>query len=423
MIEAIRNYFRALLSDPKFLIIRKRLFYFAILFIILFIANRFLFIHFADRIMFNDSIERTRIAFSGNGSVYTSDIEPSNEIMGEQIKHQKVLIGEAFQMPIYALLFYLPFSLIKDLNVSLALWITGNQLLCFLVIGNLFRLMDIQLKKPYADIISLSALMMYFFIINIFHTNLAIIQIFLLTTAIQKIREQNYIQSGILFGLAAFNLLRIIIPFLILLLNNFRKNRNTVITWFIITLIILSLAFLISDLCWLMDMIKNILLDPSVYPLISYRSYLNKIMPSQSSILVEIIPIVVFLWIIIEWLRSPRENQAQELWLVSLGMTLNPLLNMWDSPYSTIAYIFVMIYCVSFWFERTSRKFHMLALVLLYGLFTIFPLYKMVSTNQIVNFPQANLLNILMTILLLLNLYWVRLWVMNPYATINQSQN
>ena len=129
---------------------------------------------------------------------------------------------------------------------------------------------------------------------------------------------------------------------------------------------------------------------------------------------------IIFFWLIYEWLRNPKETSAQEFWLISLAFTLNPLINMWDSFYATIGYMVVFVYTISLWYERSTSKFRIFIAVL-YGLVLfILPIIQTLVQKQVPTSQDLYSYNLFVTLLLLFNLYWVRLWVMNPYYSINK---
>ena len=182
----------------------------------------------------------------------------------------------------------------------------------------------------------------------------------------------------------------------------------------------LSMALVIFDMRWVLEMVKVWLLKADFYPLISYRKYIAGIFPAIDSNLVTLLPLIIFFWLVYEWLRNPKENSDQEFWLLSLAFTVNPLINMWDSFYATIGYMLVFIYTVSLWYERSTSKFRIFIAVL-YGLvLIILPIIQMLVQKQVLTSQDLYSYNLFVTLLLLFNLYWVRLWVMNPYYYINK---
>ncbi len=187
-----------------------------------------------------------------------------------------------------------------------------------------------------------------------------------------------------------------------------------------ITVGLLSMALVIFDMRWVLEMIKVWVLEPDFYPLISYRSYIAGIFPNIDSNLVTLLPLLVFFWLVYEWLRSPKETVDQEFWLIALAFTLNPLINMWDSLYATIGYMVVFIYTVTLWYARSTDKFRIFMAVL-YGLVLfVLPFGQMLLQMQVFGYQDMYGYNLVVTLLLLFNLYWVRLWVMNPYYYINK---
>ena len=119
-------------------------------------------------------------------------------------------------------------------------------------------------------------------------------------------------------------------------------------------------------------------------------------------------------------LRTPKENYLQELWVLALGFTLTPLLNMWDSPYCLAGYAFVFIYTISLWYERAPRKFRVFSAGIYALVLVVLPAIKMITSHALITNQAMIGINLAVMVILLLNLYWVRLWVMNPYFSVNK---
>jgi hypothetical protein len=255
---------------------------------------------------------------------------------------------------------------------------------------------------------------------NIFNTNLSIVQLFLIVFGLQKVFEKKHIPGGILLGLALINPYQLFIPLIMIVVLNMRQKRGTVNIWMFISFILFSLLLVIFDMQWVLELLKKLVLESRIYPLISYRSYLAGVFPSVNTSFTELIPFFIFFWLVIEYLRTPKENHLQELWLICFSMTITPLMNMWDSTYSTVAYLLVFGYTLSLWYPRTNQKFRIFAASLYAILLIAAPLVRMIITKGVLPVGSTYVFNILTTVVLLLNLYWVRLWVINPYYSINK---
>lgn len=415
-VKKIAAYFK---NDKGISALRKKILLIVLIFAVLLMVNRFILINFADKGDYFLSITRTKIVFWGTISVYTAQINPTAADLAE-IDVKSLGDVPAFNLPLYALIFYLPFIYIKSFDWSLALWLTVNQVLCYFIINILLKILDWKVKEIYQYLAALITLFVYFIAGNVMMTNLSIIQIFLIVYALYRIKNDDHLVAGILLGLVLFNPIRLFLPIAILFLLNINNKRGTVNTWLIISFILFSMLLVIFDMRWLLEMAKVLVLQPSVYPFISFREYIAGIFPAVNTSVMEIVPIFIYIWIVIEYLRTPKENYLQELWLVCLGLVLNPLLNMWDNSYSTIAYLVVFIYTLSLWYERTTQKFRIFASVFYFILMIAAPIVQMILNKSFLTIQSTYIYNLITTFVLLINLYWVRLWVVNPYFNVNK---
>lgn len=418
MFAEIKKVTRYILTEEKYIQLRKKILYIFLAFVVLILVDRFALPYLADRNNFYVALARSRMVFQGNLSAYENEVNRSSE----NVKALGLTLGEIrqFSLPMYALLFYVPYMFIKDFYWALAFWLATNQIMTYFALSMLLDIFNVKLRERYKAAGALALFLAYFTALNILNTNLSMLQVFLLAAAFYQVKNKRSIFAGILFGLATFNPFIFLLPMLIFFLLNFQKDRGVVNLWMAITVGLLSLALVIFDMRWVLEMIKVWILKPDFYPLISYRSYIAGVFPNINSSLVTLLPLIVIFWLVYEWLRSPKETMDQEFWLIALAFTLNPLINMWDSLYATMGYMVVFIYTVSLWYARSTDKFRIFVAAL-YGLvLIILPFGQMLLQKQVFGFQNIYGYNLVVTVLLLFNLYWVRLWVMNPYTSINK---
>jgi len=418
MLDEIKKIVKFVAKEPKYSAIWKKILAILAVFALLLLFDRFLLVNLADRGGFFISLFRTKETFWGKAGVYSAPIVPTASEL--KLLGLSQVTAEVFNLPLFALILYFPFAFIKDFNWALALWLAANQVSCYFILNVSLKIMGRKLSERYQIVAAGILMIVYFVIVNILQTNLALIQVLLILWAYLKIRQKEYIFAGLLLGLAFFNPFEMFLPLIILIALNIANSRNVVNGWLLISFILLSLAFVIFDMRWVLEWIKILILKPSIYPFISYRQYLNEIFPTVNTGLAELIPITIYMWLIIEWLRTPKENYLQELWLLSLGFTLAPLLNMWGSPYSLVGNVFVLVYTISLWYERAPRKFKQFSAGIYSILLIILPAIQMIVNHRLLTTPETYFYNLIFMLILLFNLYWVRLWVVNPYYSVNK---
>lgn len=418
MLDEFGKIVKVIAHDPKYLALLKKILIIVAIFGVLILTNRFLIVKFADRGEFFVSLERAKEVFWGSTSVYSGTMNSTAKdlkIIG--VSH---LSASTFNLPLFSVLFYLPFSLIRDFDWSLALWLAANQIICYFMLSVSLEILNKKLNEISRIVATVIMWIAYLLLVNILKTDLALVQMLLVLLGYRKIRDNDFIFAGILLGLAFFNPFELFIPLAIMVALNFYNGRGLVNGWILISVVLLSLIFVVFDSRWLLEMVKTLFLKPEIYPFIGFRQYLNRIFPNINTSLVELIPVAVYVWIIIEWLRTPKENYLQELWVLALGFTLTPLLNMWDSPYCLAGYAFVFIYTISLWYERAPRKFRVFSAGIYLLVLVVLPAIRMITSHALITNQAMIGFNLVVMVILLLNLYWVRLWVMNPYFSVNK---
>ncbi len=418
MLDEFKKITKFLIHEPRYIELRKKILIILVIFITLIFTNRFLVIQLAEKGDFFISLARVKEVFWGNASVYTKEIAPAAaELAKIGIKN---LPHGVFKLPLYALVFYLPFSFIRDFNWALALWLAANEIICYFILSVFLAIIEKKIKDSYLAAAAGMMTLAYFMTANILTTNLSLIQLLLILLTFQKSKENQPIFSGILLGLAFFNPYEFFIPLVILVLLNFFNGRNLVNGWMLISTVLFGLAFIIFDSRWLLELLKVVLLKPDFYPFISFSQYIGDIYPGINTRLLDLFPIFILVWIVIEWLRTPKEYYLQELWLLALGFTLMPLLNMWDRPYALTGYAFVLIFTTALWIDRAPSKFRTFSFAVNTLLLILLPAGQMFIRQKTLTPADLIVYNLIFTLILLLNLYWVRLWVINPYYSVNK---
>jgi hypothetical protein len=167
------------------------------------------------------------------------------------------LTNDAFNLPLFALISYLPFTFVKDIKWSMALWMAVDQIICYFILSVSLLIIEKKLKETYRIIATGLILIFYFIIMNILKMNLSLIQLLVILLGYWKIKENDYIFAGILLGFAFFNPIEQFIPLIILIALNFYNERGLVNGWVLISIVLFSMIFVIFDPHWLLGMIKS----------------------------------------------------------------------------------------------------------------------------------------------------------------------
>ena len=379
----------------------------------LLIINRFLLIFKANLDYFYHHTALSRLLFISNISPYDLNIQ---SILDNFFSSRSIEVSlENFQYndPLFQLFFFLPFTLITDHAWAAAIFLTVNQACIFLIVEQVYQLLKWRPAWK-TRLLHLGLAFFSVFSLSFFSSpDLSIIQVLLFLLGLNLSLKNKFIAGGVVLSFTLFDFPMMNLPMLLLLMFLFILKKSDVIVWFFISLGLLSLAGLIFDNNWPLKMIRNIFLEPIYYPFIPYSQAVGiDHAGAFISSIINLFPIVLFILLIMEWIRIPKENPYQLFWMLSLIFTLNPfLVNTKKFQLSFIA-IFVYLYIFYLWDCRSSGSVKKAV----YGFFSVFIVllpclgYAFPSRmGFLYNTRGYNLIAILLTLLML---YWVRWWIL-----------
>ncbi len=177
MLKDLKKFITYLSDNEEGKDTKNKIYFFLIIILALLIINKFFLIKFSDSGNFKIQSALSNLFFLKGISPYSKDIE---SVMANYFSTRGVSFQTnnfIFQLPIYQLIFYLPFSLIPDNNWSLSIWLTLNQFLLLLCIENCFKLLNWDPKYFIKIGLMGIGLIAFFGISNIFDVNASIIQL------------------------------------------------------------------------------------------------------------------------------------------------------------------------------------------------------------------------------------------------------
>jgi hypothetical protein len=382
----------------------------------LFIFNFFIFSTIADLDNYLIHSALSKILVFNGISPYSQNISLilENYFSTRDIVVQTTAV--VYQLPIYHLFLYLPFSFIQDPKLAFSIWETINQLLyafCILKLANIFG-WNLNLRKKVFLIGA--GLASYFTFLNIFSANTAILQLFFLIAGIKEHKFGRHIGSGFLLGLSTVDPFNFFLPLAILFLFMLRNEQFGSVIWTSIAIILYSLIGIIFDSTWFLKMIKNIFLDGSFYPLMSYGQAVKFWKPDMIlGELVNVIPIIITIWLTLEFARIPKNSFENLFWILSLTICLNPIFIMRNSTYASILFTIPIVFVLFLWEKHSSGYLNKGIYLLLLLISVIYPLIHIyiggLSWSKLNYFSN----NLIVSLFLIFVIYWVRWWVVKPY--------
>lgn len=416
MLNDLKKFITYLSDNEEGKDIKNKIYFFLIIILALLIINKFFLIKFSDSGNFKIQSALSNLFFLKGISPYSKNI---TSVMANYFSTRGVSFQTnnfIFQLPIYQLIFYLPFSLIPDNNWSLSIWLTLNQFLLLLCIENCFKLLNWDPKYFIKIGLMGIGLIAFFGISNIFAVNTSIIQLLFLIMGLKFLFFEKYVISGLFIGLATLDPFNFFIPLVVVLVYLLTKRLYEPLIWIIITIVLLSLSGLIFDSGWVLKMLKNIFLEGSFFPFIDFNhALLNWMSKLPSGNLIKFVPISLLIWISLEFSRLPRQNLKQLIWLLSLASCINPFVIMRETNYASVLYLLPLIFIVYLWEIHSTGIINKVIFGILLLTAVAIPLAGLLLPKDfsfLENFHSINLIN---SIVLIIVLYWIKWWVVKPY--------
>jgi len=416
MLSDIRKYFNYLSSNKEGKQTKNKLIIYFVIVLSLLLLNKLLLTKFANSEYFQIHSALSNLIFFKGISPYSKDI---SSILTSYFSNRGVTIDTSnfiFQLPIYNLIFYLPFSMFSDLNWSLPLWLTVNQCLFLLCIEKSINLLKWNPKILFKISLFGIGLLSFFGISNYLSANTSIIQLFFLILSLKFLFSDKMVTAGLLLGLSTIDPFNFFIILVLIVAYLVSIKQFKCLLWLFISIILLSLTGLIYDSGWVLKMLRNIFLESTFYPFIDYNhALLNWTSKLTFGVLINFVPVLLLIWIFLEYSRLPKQNSNQLLWFLGLTSCINPFVIMRETNYSSVLYLLPVIFIVYLWENHSAGIINKVVYGILFLSIAAIPLVSILTPNVFSFFKNFYSINLINSILIIFVLYWIRWWVVNPY--------
>jgi len=413
MLREINHFIKYINTDNDGKIIRNRIIIITLIIIFALIFNRFVLSQYITddlKISFNQS----KILFLNAKSPYDEEIQ--NYIKGIA-KDENWVVNDymfEFDIPIFQLMLYLPFSVIPNYLWASALFVTINQICIFLTIHMLFHLLKWEPKIIERISIYLLSATAFFIQKNILSGNSSIIQLALIIAVLFYEEEKKPMLSGILLGLSFIDPISMFFPAIVLLVILITKREYSVIFWSIITIGLLSIFSTIFDRNWIIGWLKNLFLTPSRFPFITYIDGIQEKYSISVNQLFIIVPMVLTSWLVLEIIRTPKDTTGEKIWLLSISGLVNYYVMIQPDLYAAVLFLPSLILLISVWWKKINSIGKLIFYLLLTGIsggIIFLHLFTSIETSQ----REVAIILMIFAFFVIANLYWARLWIMRPY--------
>ncbi len=321
-----------------------------------------------------------------------------------------------FAYPLYAMIFFTPFSLIADYALARALWITFQEIALIAIAISAISISGWKPSRWTLVAFLLFALTWFHGTKPLVDGNASILVALLVTLGLLALRRNRDALAGFLFALSTIKpqMVVLILPFIALW--SFSVKRKDVVWSMLFTLAgLVGLSFLLQP-NWLTQNIAQVLLYQSYTPPSTLPGIFAQWWGESGSIAGLIVCAICALALLYEWGNALGRDFDWFLWTLSLTIVIGPLVGLpaTTSNYSVFLMVFAWIFAL--WQRRVGAASQWAVWINLGLLFFGIWAFFLLTLRPVDQFREHLGLLFPAPLLLLLNLYWMRWWLLRPAA-------
>jgi hypothetical protein len=318
--------------------------------------------------------------------------------------------------PLYSVIVFLPFALVGDFTLARALWMTVLEIALLLLVFLSLRLVRWRIGLPMLVVLLLFSLFWYHGLRPLINGNAVILVALFLVGAILALRAGADELAGVLFAFSTIKPQVVVLVLAFVVLWAAANGRWRVITWLGVTVFLLSAsaALIIPD--WILHNLREVVRYPGYNPPGTPQAAFIAWWPAWGQRLGWVLTGFMALFLLVEWWGNRRADFRGFLWTALLTLAISQWIGIQTDPGNFIvlfpAVILVLSQIADRW-RAGGRVFTVVCLIALFaGIWAIF-----LNTVQFGDQPlQSAVMFFPLPAFLLITLYWVRWWVVQPPA-------
>ncbi len=357
----------------------------------------------------------------GTRGFITDGISPYSDEAALRI--QTMVYGRAAQpgehelrvaYPLYSMLLFLPFALIKDFVMARAVWMAVLEVALIALAFLSLRLVRWKPKPIVLAVFMLFAVFWYHAFRPLILGNAVILVSLCLVAVLLAIRSNQDELAGVLLGFSTIKPQVVLLFIGFIIFWSIFNRRWKIIAWLGITVAILTGIGILLIPDWIVQNLREVLRYPGYNPPGTVSSALAAIMPNVGTRLGFIVPILVGLVTVVEWIIARKANFSGFLWAACLTLTASLWIGLQTDPGNFIVAFPALVLTFAVWSERWRGGGVALSiiamLVIFAGIWAIF-LKTVEYTYQPV---QSPVMFFPLPLIAFILLYWVRWWAVKP---------
>jgi hypothetical protein len=318
--------------------------------------------------------------------------------------------------PLYSVIVFLPYALFSDFTLARAVWMTVLEASLFLLLILSLRLVRWRVGLVMMFVLLLFTVFWYHGVNPLVNGNAAILVALGLVGGFLALRAGADELAGVLFAFTTIKPQVVVLLLAFLVIWAIGQGRWRVVTWLFVTVFLLSASAALFIPDWILTNLQEVMRFPSYSPPGTPRAAFIHWWPAWGGRLGWALTGVMILLLLVEWWNNRRADFRGFLWTACLTLTISQWIGIQTHPGNFIVLFPAVILVFSQLDDRWrtgGRIFTILSLLLLFfGTWLLF-----LNTLQAGAQPQESpLMFFPLPAFLLVTLYWVRWWMVQPPA-------
>lgn len=233
--------------------------------------------------------------------------------------------------PVYYLILYLPFALVRDYSLARASWMTVQEIALIATAFLSLSLVGWKPKRWLLIIYLVFSVIWYHALRALINGNIVILVTLGIAASLWLIRNKNDAPAGILLGLVTIKP-NVVLPVILgISVWAIYSKRWRLVTWMVGTVALLSTFWLLFIPDWPLQNLHEIQRYPS-YPPGTPSAIFGAWLPGLGSWIGLAVSLGIVILLVREWIRTPRNNFPAFLWTTCLTLAVSPWVGITSDP-------------------------------------------------------------------------------------------
>lgn len=356
---------------------------------------------------------------------------PYSEYIGIETQAQEQLFGylndnqsSRFANPLYSLIIFIPFSLIKDYILARALWMTLLEMSLFATAIVTLRFCKWKTGLTGSIIYMLLAIPAYFSVRALVSGDVILITGLFFSVGIWAVLKGEDELAGVMFALTTIKPQFGILLAIFLIFWTIKQQRYKFVLWFLISISFFTAVALLIKPGWLLEFIQANIGNLRTATVYNSATMLKEILPGFGIRLGWIVSAGVLAILIFEWAKAKKYGSKKMLWLICVTITGGALAG-FPAPAESLVLLLPAVFLLSEIIQERWKGGSLLVYALFLFVYLVIPWYAILSTLEMGSTGVEKVVIFTLLLVTLMLLFWNRHWLMSsvrPWFDLMESE-